>query len=277
MLGSHARALILFLSAILFVIALACGDDDAEGQSDFAQGKGGTLGLSKEEGEGSGIGVNVTAAKLTVVDGVKQWDGPPKGLTGGLLIVYKDEFTVTVEMETVGGQPANGKKIVLGLWHSDNPTFKIGDITFTVNNFVFLAREGFYDGLPFHRVVPGSIVQTGDPPGPLDGAGYVFDNEVTNGLRHDRPGIVSMANKGVVDGQGTNSSQWFITLEPLPHLNYYDEDLRKRDCTQQGTSCHTPFGWVIEGMDVVESIVEGDVIKTVTVEKVEQGTIKVPS
>ena len=83
--------------------------------------------------------------------------------------------------------------------------------------------------------------------------------------------------KGIIDGKGTNSSQWFIALQPLPNLNYYDEELFEKDCTAPDTSCHTPFGWVIEGMDVVEGIVEGDVIKTVTIELLERGTTKIPS
>ena len=284
MLLSNARRLV-FLIPVVAVLALACGGGD-----DTAKDEGGEIKQSPpsggekaggekalEERAGSGIGENQTAANLTIVDGVKQWDGPPKGLNGGLLIVYRDEFRATVEMETVGGQPANGKKFVIDLYHSDFPFFRSGDMTFTVNNFVFLVREGFYDGLPFHRVVPGTLVQTGDPPGPLDGAGYLFNNEVTNKLRHDRAGIVSMANSGVIDGEGTNSSQWFIILQPSPDLDYYDEELFKRICGEPGTSCHTPFGLVIEGMDVVESIVEGDVVSTITVEKLEDGTSTIPS
>ena len=126
-----------------------------------------------------------TAAMMTLVDGVKQWDSPPKSPSGGLLIGYKDEFKATVEMETVGGEPADGQKIVFYMYHSDFPFFRNGDVTFAVNNFVFLAREGFYDGLTFHRVLPGELVQTGDPPGPLDGAGYTFGNERTVKIEHD--------------------------------------------------------------------------------------------
>lgn len=275
MLGNGARELIVLLPVALLLLASACGGDStATDEDEFSENRPSGGGKELEERAGSGTGVNQTAATMTTVDGVKQWDGPPKGLSGGLLIVYKDEFKATIEMETVGGEPANGKKIVFYLYHSDFPFFRNGDVTFAVNNFVFLSREGFYDGLPFHRVVPGEIVQTGDPPGDLDGAGYTFNNETTVKMKHDRPGIVSMANSGIVDGKGTNSSQWFITMKPLPHLNTYDEDLYEKDCAQPDTSCHTPFGIVSEGMDVVESIVEGDIIKTITVEKLEAKTSK---
>ena len=274
MFHKSARSSLLLIPAVLVLLILACGGDDATGEEAFSETKPSGAGAALEEREGSGVGENETAAAMTMVGGVKQWDTPPKGLSGGLLIVYKDEFRATIEMETVGGQPAAGKKIVFDMYHSDFPFFRNGDVTFAVNNFVFLTREGFYDGLPFHRVVPGTIIQSGDPTGPLDGAGYLFDHEATVKVRHDRPGIVSMANKGIIDGKGTNSSQWFITMTALPHLDTYDEELYEKDCKLPDTSCHMPFGIVIEGMDVVESIVEGDVIKSVTVEKLEPGTSK---
>jgi cyclophilin family peptidyl-prolyl cis-trans isomerase len=105
----------------------------------------------------------------------------------------------------------------------------------TVNNFVFLAREGFYDGVTFHRVIPGFMAQTGDPTGTGSGGpGYRFDDEFDPSLRHDAAGVVSMAN----GGPNTNGSQFFVTYGPASHLD--DE--------------HTIFGRVIEGMDVVESL-----------------------
>ena len=109
----------------------------------------------------------------------------------------------------------------------------------TVNNFVFLAREGYYDGVTFHRVIKGFMAQGGDPTGSGSGGpGYRFGDEFHPALKHDQPGILSMANAG----PGTNGSQFFITYRDTPHLD----------------GKHTVFGRVVEGMDVVEAIPERD-------------------
>jgi cyclophilin family peptidyl-prolyl cis-trans isomerase len=105
----------------------------------------------------------------------------------------------------------------------------------TVNSFVFLAREGFFDGLTFHRVVPGFVIQGGDPVGDgTGGPGYEFENEEVDGLDFDRPGLLAMANSG----PDTNGSQFFITLAETANLN-------------EG---YTLFGEVTDGMDAVEAI-----------------------
>jgi cyclophilin family peptidyl-prolyl cis-trans isomerase len=109
----------------------------------------------------------------------------------------------------------------------------------TVENFVNLARAGFYDGTTFHRVIGGFMAQGGDPTGTgTGGPGYQFGDEFHPELRHDSPGILSMANAG----PGTNGSQFFITFGPTPHLD----------------DRHSVFGKVTTGMDVLRSLRERD-------------------
>lgn len=116
----------------------------------------------------------------------------------------------------------------------------------TVANFEKLAGDGFYDGLSFHRVIPNFMIQTGCPQGTgTGGPGYKFDDEFHETLRHDRAGILSMANAG----PNTNGSQFFITHGPTPHLD----------------NMHSVFGVVLEGQDVVDSIAQGDAMEKVTV------------
>ena len=128
--------------------------------------------------------------------------------------------------------------LVLELFASDVPR--------TVNNFVTLAREGFYDGLTFHRVVPGFVVQGGCPVGDgTGGPGYQFDDEIT-GHTHVA-GALSMANSG----PNTNGSQFFITYTPQHHLD----------------GLHSVFGQLVDGMDVLESIEQGDVMIRIIIEE----------
>lgn len=142
--------------------------------------------------------------------------------------------TYTVTLQTNQGD------IVLDLFPQYAPQ--------TVNNFVFLAREGFYDGLTFHRVISNFMIQGGDPNGTgTGGPGYQFADEFhQNPLRHET-GVISMANAG----PGTNGSQFFITHSPQPHLD----------------GRHTVFGKVRTGQDVVDKIRKGDTIDAVTVEE----------
>jgi cyclophilin family peptidyl-prolyl cis-trans isomerase len=146
-------------------------------------------------------------------------------------------------------------------------TTEKGDITIelftdktpiTVNNFVFLARQGFYDGTIFHRVITDFMAQGGDPTGTgMGGPGYRFSDEFHSSLRHNKPGVLSMANAG----PNTNGSQFFITHVPTPWLD----------------NKHSVFGQVIDGMDVLLSIPARDpskrdtpAIKLVSVKILEQ-------
>ncbi len=154
-----------------------------------------------------------------------QWDKPPA-------MQIDPEKTYVATMETAQGT------IELELYPQYAPK--------TVNNFVFLAEEGFYDGVAFHRVIPNFVIQGGDPTGTgRGGPGYRFEDEVKgNPLKHET-GVISMANAG----PNTNGSQFFITHSPQPHLD----------------GKHTVFGKVVEGQDVVNAIGQGDRMTKVTV------------
>ena len=116
----------------------------------------------------------------------------------------------------------------------------------TVANFVNLAKRGFYDGLGFHRVIPDFMIQGGCPEGSgRGGPGYKFEDETGNGVAHER-GVLSMANAG----PGTNGSQFFITHVQCPWLD----------------GKHTVFGKVLEGQEIVDSVKQGDKIKSVKLE-----------
>lgn len=144
----------------------------------------------------------------------KQWSSPPK-----LSIDSKKKYSATFN---------TGKgEIKVELFADKTPT--------TVNNFIFLAREGFYDGTIFHRVIANFMAQGGDPTGKGSGGpGYRFADEFHPALKHDKPGILSMANAG----PSTNGSQFFITHVPTPWLD----------------NKHSIFGQVVAGMDVLLSI-----------------------
>jgi len=155
----------------------------------------------------------------------KQWNQPPE-------MQIDPEKSYEVVIETDKGN------IELDLYPQNAPK--------TVNNFVFLAREGFYDGISFHRVISNFMIQGGDPTGTGGGGpGYRFEDEVAeNSLKHEK-GVISMANAG----PNTNGSQFFITHAPQPHLN----------------GKHTVFGKVVVGQDVVDSIQEGDKMEQVKI------------
>ena len=148
----------------------------------------------------------------------RQWSTPPD-----MVIDPKKKFTAVLNTD-------NGE-MKIELFADKTPK--------TVNNFVFLAREGFYDNTIFHRVIPDFMVQGGDPEGTGGGGpGYRFEDEFHSNLKHDKRGVLSMANAG----PNTNGSQFFITHVATPWLD----------------NKHSVFGQLIEGEDMFMSIPERD-------------------
>lgn len=148
----------------------------------------------------------------------KSWKNPP-------------EFNIDLKKQYSAELNTDVGKIVIKLFADKTPK--------TVNNFVFLAKEGYYDETIFHRVIDDFMVQGGDPTGTgMGGPGYKFSDEFHPSLRHDKPGILSMANAG----PNTNGSQFFVTHVPTPWLD----------------NKHSVFGEVTEGMDVLLSIPSRD-------------------
>ncbi len=158
----------------------------------------------------------------------KQYENSPS-----IQIDPKKTYTATFD--------TNKGKIVVNLFTAEAPI--------TVNNFVFLARDGFYDGVKFHRVIGDFMIQGGDPTGTgRGGPGYQWNDEASAlRLKHDSPGVLSMANAG----KNTNGSQFFITHTPTPHLD----------------GKHAVFGKVADkaSQDVVNAIRQGDQINTLTI------------
>ncbi len=168
-------------------------------------------------------------------------------------IINEEEVNMTTIIKTTKGD------ITLELYDTQAPK--------TVANFIKLSEEGIYDGVYFHRVIDNFMIQTGDPQAKGEegvdfsyepnnkgihyagtgGPGYKFEDEFVDELKHDVPGILSMANSG----PNTNGSQFFITHVATPWLD----------------GIHTVFGKVIKGMDVVNSIVRGDKIEGIVINK----------
>ena len=185
-----------------------------------------------------------------------QWQAPPE-----MTIDPEKDYRATI---TVFGRG----DIVVDLLEKEAPM--------TVNNFVFLANEGYYDGVTFHRVIPGFMAQSGDPTGTGSGGpGYMFDNELHPEARHDVVGVLSMANSGAANGFGTNGSQFFITYSEQSILDGLNADGSEKECSVPGISCHSVFGRVVGGMGVLEAIsprdpqfagsLRGDVIGAVVI------------
>lgn len=168
---------------------------------------------------------------------IKQYDAPPP-----MTIDVSKQYFATVKM-------VKGGEFIIQLYPDKAPI--------TVNSFVFLARDGYFDGTTFHRVLEGFMAQGGDPTGTGGGdPGYEFVNEDSD-LTFDKAGVVAMANAG----RDTNGSQFFITFLPTPQLD----------------GGYTIFGQVIKGMEVVNGITRrdpqqnpnfvGDVMESITIEE----------
>lgn len=190
--------------------------------------------------EPAAAGVQTPAAAPTEAPAkpaARQYDSEPE-----MAIDPAKNYTAVVNM-------AKGGEFTIQLYADKAPR--------TVNSFVFLAREGYFDGVTFHRVLDNFMAQGGDPTGSgMGGPGYKFPNEDSD-LTFDRPGVVAMANAG----RDTNGSQFFITFVPRPDLN----------------GGYTIFGQVTAGMDVVNALTRrdpnqnpsfsGDVIESVTIQE----------
>jgi peptidyl-prolyl cis-trans isomerase B (cyclophilin B) len=155
----------------------------------------------------------------------KQWSKPPE-----MKIDLKKKYFAIIDTDR--GQ------MELELYPQEAPK--------TVNNFVFLAQEGFYDGVVFHRVINNFVIQGGDPTGTgMGGPGYKFGDETYGNPHKHARGMISMANAG----PNTNGSQFFIAHSPQPHLD----------------GRHTVFGKVVKGLEVVDLIKQGDKMNKVTI------------
>ncbi len=218
------RGLFLYvLSALIAAALAACGGEDQPTESAAA--------------DTPTPAPTAATTESQPVQKPKSYSAPPP-----ITIDPDKSYTATFELE-------KGGKFVVELFAKEAPK--------TVNSFVFLSREGYYDGVTFHRVLANFMAQGGDPAGTgRGGPGYSFEDEFHPDRRHDSPGVLSMANAG----RNTNGSQFFITFVPTPSLD----------------DRHTVFGKVIEGMDVVNGIslrdpstatTPGDAIATITIEE----------
>lgn len=200
--------LLLFVVVGIFVLQLR-GTTDSEGND------AGSEATESLNGEGTLLEGDRPLAELTPAERADYYDSYPE-------MVIDNEKTYQAVIRTEKGD------IIVDLFDDQSPL--------TVNSFVFLATQGYYDNTIFHRVLPDFMAQAGDPTGSGSGGpGYLFDDEVENGLVFDRPGLLAMAKP---PGPDTNGSQFFITFVETPHLD----------------GLHTIFGELVQGEDVLNSI-----------------------
>lgn len=188
----------------------------------------------------SGLEIGLPGAPLLLING-QIYTGPVNYSSlhyiVGLIALGERQFSWCPGMEIDPAQryfatlQTEKGEVVLRLYADQAPA--------TVNNFIFLARNGWYENITFHRVIPGFVAQTGDPSGTGSGnPGYFLSYEVTPGLSFDRAGLVGMAN----NGPDTSGSQFFITLAPAPHLD----------------GNYTLFGEVVNGLEVLAQLAPRD-------------------
>jgi cyclophilin family peptidyl-prolyl cis-trans isomerase/protein-disulfide isomerase len=187
--------------------------------------------------------LNIAAVPLILMNGEQFYllDYRNMSDTIGLIALGKKQFTqcppfnIDASKQYIATIQTEKGDITLELYPDKAP--------WAVNSFVFLARKGWFDGVTFHRVIPGFAAQAGDPSGTgRGGPGYFFNNEIS-ALFFDRPGMVGMANSG----PDTNGSQFFITFAPAPHLD----------------GSYTIFGFVLSGLDVAENLTLRDPTQSV--------------
>lgn len=238
------RSFGLIAVAVVAIAAVACGSDDDSGAAAGQPTQGGLP-----------IATATTAPVRAEPDNsllLAPGDTPAAPL--GILDTSK---TYTATFKTEKGD------IVVELLDDIAPIY--------VENFINLSRIGFYDGVTFHRVLANFMAQGGDPTGTGGGTpGYRFPDQFHPDMRHDGPGVLSMANAGL----NTNGSQFFITHDATSFLDPYNENGSIKNCASSQVSCHAVFGRVIEGMDVVLNIRlrdpssdprPGDVINTIEI------------
>ena len=203
----------VLLVSFAFLLA-GCGEEEK-----VSSGASAAKGASVEQNLAKQSGEEYAKARQAEMPKEKKEKGVPSMPESGKK--KYDTANPVVKIETTMGG------IVVELFPKEAPK--------TVENFLTLTKKGFYDGIIFHRVIPGFMIQTGDPTGTgMGGPGYKFGDEFSKNLRHDRAGRLSMANAG----PGTNGSQFFLTLGPTTHLD----------------DKHSIFGQVIEGQEVVVKI-----------------------
>jgi cyclophilin family peptidyl-prolyl cis-trans isomerase len=236
------KKFILFAVLLMLLGLVACGPSEVPSSTNTPPPTVVTPPSQTDDVNGNGAVVPPVVSG----NGETQWDAPPP-----MLIDPNAIYLATFRTEK--------GDIVVELFANRAPM--------TVNNLVFLAREGFYDGTIFHRVLEGFMAQGGDPTGTgMGGPGYRFADEIVSNLTFDEAGLLAMANSG----PATNGSQFFITFEPTPWLD----------------GRHTIFGKVVEGMDVLMSLTRrdpqmdpnapADLLETVIIEEIAQSFLPPP-